>query len=338
MNLILCRRCAGFITVLSLVIITAACGSRPEKASEPLAFRLKWLFNISVIGDLYADTHGFFKNSGLEVTLKEGGPELDAIRELELGQAQFGVASADQVIRAVSKGAPIIVIAQLFQINPLHWMYRPDEVRILQPVDLKGKKIGITYGGNDETIMRALLAKHGITDNDVTLFSVRYDYTPFYQHKVDLWPVYRNAEGIIIGHKLTQAGESVDFFSPHAQEIHFVANSIITTQTMLEKKPETVHKFVSALLRAWTEALKPENSGEALSTLREFDKDTPEFLLAQQLEITRRLIRPSPDFRIGTIDIEAWKQTEAIMLDLKLIPSPVMIEKHLAVIPFNHTR
>ncbi len=53
-----------------------------------------------------------------------GDPERDAIRELELGNATFGVASADQVIRARAKGAPVVVIAQLFQINPLQWIYR----------------------------------------------------------------------------------------------------------------------------------------------------------------------------------------------------------------------
>ena len=72
--------------------------------------------------------------------------EKDAIKELELGHAQFGVASADQVIRAVSKGAPIVVIAQLFQINPLHWIYRPDKTPLKTPQDLKGKTIGITFG------------------------------------------------------------------------------------------------------------------------------------------------------------------------------------------------
>jgi ABC-type Mn2+/Zn2+ transport system ATPase subunit len=44
-----------------------------------------------------------------------------------------------------------------------------------------GKTIGITFGGNDETIMRALLAKYDIKEDEVKFFSVRYDYTPFYK-------------------------------------------------------------------------------------------------------------------------------------------------------------
>ncbi len=99
----------------------------------PVAYRLKWLFNTSVVGDLYADVHGAFARHGLKVMVKEGGPERDAIKELELGYAQFGVASADQVIRAAAKGSPIVVIAQLFQVNPLQWVYRTDKLTIVSP-------------------------------------------------------------------------------------------------------------------------------------------------------------------------------------------------------------
>lgn len=326
------KRTGCFIAVAAIVIIITAC-NRTQETAEPLTYRLKWLFNISVIGDLYANVHGFFQERGLQVTIKEGGPELDAIKELELGHAHFGVASADQVIRAVSKGAPIVVVAQLFQVNPLQWIYRPDETPITQATDLKGKTLGITYGGNDETIMRTLLEKYGIQTDEVKLFSVRYDYTPFYQHEVDLWPIYRNAEGIIIGDKLTRAGESVRFFSPDEYGVRFVANSIITTDQMLKERPETVQKFVSALMQGWREALEPEKSQKALSTLKQFDKDTPDDLLERQLAVTRKLIQPASASEIGKIDIEAWKQTEAIMLEQKLIPAPVTIEKFLKPIP-----
>src|SRR5210317_2641257 len=141
------------IIALLLILVLSGC-SEKQQPLEEVNYRLKWLFNISVVGDIWADAHGNFERNGLKVTVKPGGPEKDAIKELEIGHAQFGVASADQVIRAVSKGSPIVVLAQLFQVNPLHWIYRPDKTPLKTPQDLKGKIIGITYGGNDETIMR----------------------------------------------------------------------------------------------------------------------------------------------------------------------------------------
>jgi len=321
----LCLIAASILTPFLL----GACDKRAEDTLEHVTYRLKWLFNISVVGDLYAEVHGIFADQGLRATIKEGGPERDAIKELELGHAQFGVASADQVIRAVSKGAPVLVIAQLFQANPLQWIYRPEKTRIERPEDLKGKTIGITYGGNDETIMRALLSKYKIMNNKVGFFSVRYDYTPFYEGEVDLWPIYRNAEGVVIGKKLRKAGEQVGFFNPDEFGIRFVSNSVITTEHMLKERPTTIQNFITALLQGWREALNPANKEKAVATIHRFDRDTPIKIIRKQLEATRMLMKPSSAIEIGRIDVEAWKQTERIMLEQKLIPGPVSVERIL---------
>lgn len=321
----LCLIAASILTAFS----AGGCDKKADKGLEEVTYRLKWLFNISVVGDLYADVYGIFADQGLRVTIKEGGPERDAIKELELGHAQFGVASADQVIRAVSKGAPVLVIAQLFQANPLQWIYRPEKTRIEGPEDLKGKTIGITYGGNDETIMRALLSKYKIMNNEVGFFSVRYDYTPFYEGEVDLWPIYRNAEGVVIAEKLRKAGEQVGFFNPDTFGIRFVSNSVITTEHMWRECPRTTQNFVRALIQGWREALDPENKEKAVATVQRFDRDAPIDVIRKQLAATRMLMTPSLAIEMGRIDVEAWKQTETIMIEQKLISGPISVEKIL---------
>ena len=317
------------VAVLVIICFLDPMGNAKAQEKEEVAYRLKWLFNVSVVGDLWADVNGHFANKGLKVKVKPGGPEKDAIKELELGRAQFGVASADQVIRAVSKGSPMVVLAQLFQTNPLHWIYRPDKSPFKTPADLKGRVVGITYGGNDETIMRALLAKHNIQENELKLYSVRYDYTPFYQGKVEFWPLYINAQAPIIGARLKKAGETYDFVGPADFGVRFVANSVITTRQMLATRPDTVKKFMAALLQGWREALDPANTEKAIQTVLQFNRETPEAIVRQQLPVTRKLMLPIEDFPFGKIDTAAWKQTEEIMLDQKLIPKSVNVESLL---------
>ncbi len=316
-----------FLIAICFSLLFSLPGIKTAEASEDVTYRLKWLFNASVIGDIYADVHGHFKAQGLDVTIKEGGPERDAIRELELGYAEFGVASADQVIRALAKGSPVVVIAQLFQVNPLQWIYRTENLEITRVEDLKGKVVGITFGGNDETIMRTLMAKAGVTEKDISIFSVRYDYTPFYQKRVDVWPVYRNSQAPILEKKLGDLGESVAYFNPAAYGVKFVANSVVTSRRMMEAHPDVVEKFTRALLQGWEDALDPDNEEQALKTLRKFDKDTASDIMRKQLVITRSLIKPFKDTRIGAVDLEAWQQTEKIMLEQKQIPGPVGVEK-----------
>lgn len=322
----------GMSTVNMCVVVLLLMFSFSTKmahAEESINYRLKWLFNASVAGDLWADEHGLFKAAGLNVSVKEGGPERDAIKELELGQAQFGVASADQVIRARSKGAPVVVIAQLFQVNPLHWIYRAKEIQLKDLEDFKGKTVGITYGGNDETIMRTLMAKGKLTEKDLKLFSVRYDFTPFYKKEVEIWPCYINSQGPLLSKKLREAGEDVAFFNPADFGVKFVANSIVTSEEMINKHPDVVKKFAAALIKGWQEALKPANAETTQKTLVKFDKDTPPEIMKAQLDLTRDLIQPNQEVEIGTIDIDAWKQTEEIMLTQKVIPKPINVEKVL---------
>jgi NitT/TauT family transport system substrate-binding protein len=312
---------------LSSLFFIFACGQNEK--TEEVNYRLKWLYNVSAVGDLYADGYGYFAKTGLKVNVKPGGPERDALKELELGHAQFGVASADQVFRAVSKGAPIVVLAQLFQVNPLHWIYRPDRAPFSGTADWKGKSIGVTFGGNDETIMRALLARYGIAENEVSLFSVRYDYTPFYEGRVAFWPLYLNAQAVIIGDKLAQAGETFDVISPDRLGVKFVANSVVTTREMLEKHPDTVKRFLAALRQGWQDALNPRNEEQAVQVLLQMDRETPAAVVRRQLAVTRELMLPAPGNAFGAIDTDAWKQTAQIMAAQQLIPAHLNVESVL---------
>ena len=101
------------------------------------------------------------------------------------------------------------------------------------------------------------------------------------------------------------------------------------TEKIIKEHPETVVKFVSALMEAWNEALNPVNSDKAVEAIQKFDKDTPSDVIRRQLDITRQFMKPSEKMVFGAIDIAAWKQTGSIMLDQKLIPAPVDMERRL---------
>ncbi len=311
---------------LLLAVVLLVFSAVTVHAEDVYKYRLKWLFNASVAGDIYAVEQKIFEKAGLKVEVKEGGPEKNAIKELELGQAQFGVASADQVIRALDKGAEIVVLAQIFQVNPMQWIYRTEIPEIKNLSDLKGKNIGVTFGGNDESILNTLFAKGGITKNEVKITSARFDFTPFLTKKVDVWPVYRNSQGVILQDKLGKEGEQVMFFNPGDFGVNFVANSVVTSAEMVREHPEIVEKFRTALLKAWTEAIDPANEEKALAAIAARDKGNNDQIRKLQLDSTRELVK-APSF--GVINEDAWKQTEAIMLEQKQIKKPVKVERVL---------
>jgi NitT/TauT family transport system substrate-binding protein len=310
-----------------VLVLSLSCGG--VQAQEEVNYRLKWLINMSTVGDIYAQAKGYYQAEGLKVEIKPGGPERDAIRELELGYAHFGVASADQIIHALDKGSPIVVIAQLFQVNPLHWIYRRGQMSIRSLDDLRSKTLGVTFGKNDEIIMRTLLAKGNIKEGEVKLFSVRLDYTPFFKGKVDLWPVYVNSQGVELEKRMAAGGDPVAFFNPAEFGVKFVANSVVTSRDMLTKKPDVVRRFMRALMKGWRESMDPANAGVAIQTVQQYDKDTELPTLQAQLTTTRKLIKPSDQTVIGAIDKAAWEQTEALMIKHKQIAKSVKVVDYL---------
>jgi NitT/TauT family transport system substrate-binding protein len=179
--------------------------------------------------------------------------------------------------------------------------------------------------------MRALLAVAGIKENQLQFASARYDYTPFYQKQVDVWPVYHNTQGIFLADKLKAGGERVAFFDPSAHGVRFVANSVVTSRKIFDSQPQIVKRFTRALLAGWQAALQPDKADAVVSVVAEYDRDTDKAVIHRQLAVTRQMIQPDPSIPVGRIDKAAWQQTESIMLQQGLITDPVNVVERLIV-------
>jgi NitT/TauT family transport system substrate-binding protein len=307
--------------------------SEKNTLSNEINYRLKWLPNAGFIGDLYADSYGFYLMEGLKVIVKPGGPELDAIRELQKGEASFGVASADQIIKAIEDSADIVVIAQIYRRNPVQWIYREKDVKIDTISDLIKYKVGITIGDNDETIMKALLNMHNIPLDKMGLIPVKYSYLPFTKGEVNLFPVYLNTQGVELKFQLGKSNERTGFFDPESHGIHFVANSIITTSKVIKENEGLVLSFLKAAVKGWNESLKKENLELSIRCLKHnigdigTDQDISK-VYGEQISKTRDLVMDSI-IPIGKIDESAWKMTEEIMLKQGIISNSVDIDSHI---------
>jgi NitT/TauT family transport system substrate-binding protein len=144
--------------------------------------------------------------------------------------------------------------------------------------------------------MKTLLAKAGLTLDDVNVTGVRFDFTPFLKNQVDLWPVYRNSQGVILAGQLAKAGETVRFLNPADFGVDFVANSVVTSGRMAADHPDRITRFLTALLAAWEAAMDPVNQESVLAAVKKYDTGTQGQVQAAQLHATRMLVKPGPIF------------------------------------------
>ena len=94
--------------------LLAASGAQ---ALDVVTLQLKWRHQFQFAGYYAALEKGFYREAGLEVEIREGGPNVDAIDDVVTGRADFGVGTSGALI-ARTRGQKVVVLAAVFQHSP----------------------------------------------------------------------------------------------------------------------------------------------------------------------------------------------------------------------------
>jgi ABC-type nitrate/sulfonate/bicarbonate transport system substrate-binding protein len=95
---------ARLIVAASLVLAAA----HPAAALDAVSLQLKWKHQFQFAGYYQALEQGFYRDAGLDVTIREGGPGIDAAEAVAGGKADFGVCTAS-VLRDWAAGRGLVV-------------------------------------------------------------------------------------------------------------------------------------------------------------------------------------------------------------------------------------
>src|ERR1700756_5248663 len=135
---------------LSLVAAAAALGLpvASAQAADPVTIPLKWGAQAPFAGYFVAKDKGYYKDAGLDVTINPGGPDVAPPQVIAGGGADVVVDWMPSALASREKGVPLVNISQTFKRSGLELTCRAD-TGIKKPTDLKGKTVGIWYGGNE---------------------------------------------------------------------------------------------------------------------------------------------------------------------------------------------
>ncbi len=305
------RACIYFLLVFLPLSFASACSAAASAPDlTPVTVQLSWTHQAEFAGFYAAQEQGYFQEEGLKVTFLEGGPEVDFIKPVADGQAQFGVAQPADLILARAEGQPVRSIAVIFRRSPIVFISLEDS-GILRPQDFVGKKVrtAITV---DQTL-RAMMAREGISQDQYERVYLPSDVGQFASGDVPIWGGFINVFVL----EVQKAGYKVNIISPDDYGIHFYGDTLITTDSMIQKKPELVQRFMRATLRGWTYALEnPESIG---AHVKKYDPDANAGLEADKMTASIPLINTGED-HVGWMKPETWEamaQTLYTQGDLK---------------------
>jgi NitT/TauT family transport system substrate-binding protein len=183
------RSVVGTLVVLAVCVAAAAGTASASSHSAKLTkvtLQLKWVPQAQFAGYYAASLKGFYKAQGLDVTLKNGGPNIIPETVVASGQAQFGVDWLPSLLAARDANTPLVNIAQVFVrsgMTQLTWK----SSGITSVAKMKGKKVANWLGGNQYELFAAL-TKAGMdpaNNQGVTIVQQPFDMNLFLKGQVD---------------------------------------------------------------------------------------------------------------------------------------------------------
>ena len=283
-----------------------------------ITLQLLWKHQFEFAGFYAAIEQGYYQELGLDVTIKEYQKKLDLIDEVVNGRAQYGVGISSLIIDR-SQGAPVVLLANIFQHSPLVLLSRV-ESKIYSPVQMIGKRIMLANFEKDNASLVAMLNSESVSLDQIDVREHSFNIEDFISGKVDVVSAYvTNEPGV-----LKERQVKFNIIDPINYGIDFYGNNIFTSEKQLRDHPEQVAHFVKASLKGWQYALDhPEEIIELI--LKKYSNKKTRQALIYEAETLERFILPD-QIKLGSIDLERLKRIIDTYKQLKMLPKTFTLD------------
>jgi len=222
-------------------ILALARGATP---AETITFGTDWKAEAEHGGYYQAIAAGIYRQHGLEVTLRQGGPQVNHAQLLAAGRLDFNLAPNSFIpLNFVQENIPMMAVAAIFQKDP--------SVLIAQPgwgndtlTALKGKPIMI---GSDTRITswNFLKSKFGYSDDQIRPYT--FSVAPFLADPKAIQQGYLSSEPFTIE---AQGIKPVVMLLADAGYSSY-GSLIQTSDKLVREKADLVQRFVDASIEGW---------------------------------------------------------------------------------------
>ena len=232
--------------VLWMVTVAGLLMSQPAAATDKVSIIMSWVAEAEHGGFYQALATGIYARHGLDVTIRQGGPQLNTGQMLAAGAIDFRVGGGSGgTLNFVQNDVPAMAVAAIFQKEAAVLIAHPD-AGINSIADMKGHPIAISRLTID-TWWRFLANKYGFDDTQIRPYT--FQIGPFLVDKTLVQQGYVTSEPFAI--------ENEGHFTPKvfllADDAGYpsYATIIETTTKLVETNPDLVQRMVDATIEGW---------------------------------------------------------------------------------------
>ncbi|MCM3389172.1 ABC transporter substrate-binding protein [Ureibacillus chungkukjangi] len=270
---------------------------------------LNWFAKAQHGGVYAAQENGLFEENGLNLTIEPGGPQVSSINMVASGNAEFGLAHADQIVVARNQGIELVAVATAMQGSPQAFMFHKGH-GIEDFEDLNGRKVYIQPGITYWEYLKTQYDLSGVEELAYTGQHVNFipDEEAVTQAFLTSEPYFMELEGVEVETKLiADAG-----YDPYNVVLY-------VTKDYLEENEETVRAFTKAFVEGWN---LYEDSYEEINKI--IQQDNPDI----EIESLKFEAESQADFvygmdaaenGVGYMTEERWATLIQQLNDLKLL-------------------
>ena len=300
--------------LLAMVMAVAGMTAMNANAADKVTVQLKWLPQAQFAGYYVAAAKGYYKAEGLDVTIKAGGPDISPVQVIAGNQADVIVNWMPDALAAREAGVPLVNIAQVFNQSGLMLTCKKSS-GVSTPKDLKGKTLGVWYGGNEYPFLN-WMAKLGYKPGtDIKILKQGFNVDPLLQNQAACISTMIYNEYWQIVDAGVKESDLVTFFY-EKEGVASLEDGLYVMESKL-KDPAFVArmgKFVKATLRGWNDAVKDPAGAAKAVVAADMSGSSSLKVQQRQMENVAKLITTASTPKMGYLEPAAYERTVKVLM------------------------
>ena len=203
---------------------------------------------------------GYYAAAGLNVEVLFGQGSSTGAKIVASGTEEFGLMDAGVAALAISKGAPLRVVAGIIQKNPtvvISWNDHP----VKHPKDMQGKRLAWIQGAATGFVLTAMWRANGVDEAAIRKISTTREAgdSLFLERKADFATGFVNSTWASFLAK--GVGKDMSIMLASDWGVNALSLGIVVNTGLLDKEPQVVQAFVEATLRGLKDVLANPEMG-----------------------------------------------------------------------------